>query len=183
MGRYIGNKPSSADGYASSSGWRDPARLDVQWAPRSNSALEQRRPDAFDAPPVRKKVSFEDERPSIDEPEDELVYAGERSELHMGDESDMEEPIMDDDRSFYPEDDDRSHYDDSRPGTMYSEGEGGDRYSMWSQSDGRRSFFDEDKSAATRDRFVKQVEKMYGEYKVPPVPTLNSRQLNGGVVG
>ncbi|KAH9929160.1 uncharacterized protein B0H18DRAFT_1117523 [Fomitopsis serialis] len=186
MGRFIGNKPSSADGYASSSGWRDPARLDVQWAPRSNSALEQRRPDAFDAPPVRKKVSFEDERPSMDEPEDELVYAGERSELHMGDESDMEdetEPVVDDDRSVYPEDDDRSHYGDSRPGTMYSEGEGGDRYSMWSQSDGRRSFFDEDKSAATRDRFVKQVEKMYGEYKVPPVPTLNTRQLKGGVVG
>ncbi|KZT66908.1 hypothetical protein DAEQUDRAFT_767586 [Daedalea quercina L-15889] len=200
MARYIGNKPASADDYAPSSGWRDPERLDARWAPRSNSALEQQRPDAFDVHQARKKVSFEDERPSVEEQEDELVYPGrryrpdmddERSELHMGDDSDMDgdlEPpvdgeidvVMDDDRSFYPEDDDRSHYDDSRPGTAYSEG---DRSSVWSQSDGRRSFFDEEKSASARERFVKQVEKMYGEYKVPPVPALDPRQLNRGVVG
>ncbi|TFY53127.1 hypothetical protein EVJ58_g9627 [Rhodofomes roseus] len=127
MARYTGNKPGSADGYMPSGGWRDPGRLDAQWAPRSNSSLEQRRPDAFDAPSVRKKVSFEDERPSMDEPEDELVYAGERSELHMGEDSDMEddaEHVVDDDRSLYPEDDDRSHYGDSRPGDDVLRGRG-----------------------------------------------------------
>ena len=218
MARYTGGKPASED-YAppASAGWRDPARLDARWAPRSHSALDHRRPDAFRAAsPVRKKVAFEDESRDgddgdDDDAEDELMYSGdrsrsdfdderselnmddERSELHM-DDSDVEDdvepsivlhsepkPAGDDDRSFYPEDDDRSAY--SRPDTMYSEGDGGDRSSMWSQSDGRRSFFDEEKSAVARERFVRQVEKMYGEYTVPPVPSLNARPLNRGMVG
>lgn len=208
MARYTGGKPAS-DEYAppASAGWRDPARLDARWAPRSHSAMDHRRPDAFRAAsPVRKKVSFEDEvrddgddddaedersRPDFDDERSELNMDDERSELNMDDsdvEDDVEpvivlhsepEPPADDDRSFYPEDDDRSAY--SRPDTMYSEGEG-DRSSMWSQSDGRRSFFDEEKSAAARERFVWQVEKMYGEYTVPPVPALDTRPLNRGVV-
>ncbi|EPT02260.1 hypothetical protein FOMPIDRAFT_1160459 [Fomitopsis schrenkii] len=187
MARYTGGKPASVDDYAppASAGWRDPARLDARWAPRSHSALDHRRPDVFRAAsPVRKKVSFEDESWDDDDGEDEM-----RSELNM-DDSDAEdsmEPVVvlqsepepsADSRSFYPEDDDRSAY--SRPETMYSEG---DRSSMWSQSDGRRSFFDEEKSAVARERFVRQVEKMYGEYTVPPVPALNTRSLNRGVVG
>lgn len=194
MTRYIGGKPASMDDHAPpvSAGWRDPSRLAARWAPRSHSALDQRQPDVFRAAsPVRKKVTFEDERDDDDAEDSRSQHDVDDdmddSELNMY-YSDVEEPIVvlqsapepggDDDRSLYPEDDDRSAY--SRPDTMYSEG---DRSSMWSQSDGRRSFFDEEKSAVARERFVRQVEKMYGEYTVPPVPALNARSLNRGVVG
>ncbi|PCH34765.1 hypothetical protein WOLCODRAFT_27443 [Wolfiporia cocos MD-104 SS10] len=171
-------KPSSADGYspASARGWRDPARLDVQWQPRSASALERPRPDVFGGARLKKQVSFEDDdegsRESepvsvldMDDDDDESVYQGADDRLQYQE--------TDEDRSQYlPTDDDRSQHEGERPAAAQEDSEG-DSASMWSQPESRHSFFDEEKSASARQRFVKQVEAMYGEYKVPPVPSLN----------
>ncbi|CCL98480.1 uncharacterized protein FIBRA_00478 [Fibroporia radiculosa] len=181
-GNYPASKPSSSDGYGSRSGWYDPDRLDSQWQPRSASALDRPHYDMVSSLSVRRKVSFEDELPGE-----------ERSVLDMGDDDDDDvdqstQPSLEDASFQYGEgadcsrmeyqsadadleDDDRSHYEDSRPPTMYS-CDGGDASSVWSHPDSRRSFFDEDKSANARARFVRQVEAVYGEYKIPPVPPL-----------
>ncbi|KAI0933260.1 hypothetical protein AcV7_004778 [Taiwanofungus camphoratus] len=168
-------KPMSADGTGRRGSWKlqQVDRLDVQWQPRSASALDRPRPDAFVE--AMNNPHTDDVPQDVD---DSDAYGG--------------ASILDteDDQSQYPDEDDRSHYtDEDRVLAMsvYSAGkehedDEGDRYSMWSVSEGRRSFFDEEKSASTRERFVKQVEAMYGEYHVPPVPPLNTA-ANTGVVG
>lgn len=164
----------SADGYGYRGSWRDPERLDVQWQPRSASALDGVRPSGFDGPVIKRKVSFEDE----------VSYQDEESVLDMDDD---DEEVEDDHSRYLDVEDDRSVYqdvEDDRPQTAYDESDAGDRSSIWSQAESRKSFFDEEKSATARERFVKQVEAMYGEYTVPPVPPLNvAKPLKGGAAG
>lgn len=169
--KYEISKPMSAGGYVDQ---RDPERLDVRWQPRSASALDRPYAGAFSSPSRTRKVSFTDEA--------EAEHGDDVSELDMGDESyEDETPEAQAEDVDVDVDDDRSVYvDDSRPATMYDGSDGGDRSSVWSQQDSRKSFFDEEKSASTRERFVKQVEAMYGEYKVPPVPPLNVKPSEDG---
>ncbi|KZT00003.1 uncharacterized protein LAESUDRAFT_745979 [Laetiporus sulphureus 93-53] len=159
------NKPTSADGYGPNSGWRDPKMLGAQWQPRSASALDAPRPRALNGGGIQRKVSFEDNASHDDR----------ASERDVDDDLSHYEPADGERVQEEDPEDDQSHYDDSRPPTVYGDGSEVETSSVWSQSESRRSFFDEEKSASARAHFVRQVEAMYGEYTVPPVPALPAR--------
>ena len=161
------------------------ARLDVNWQPRSASAMDVRDP----SPDARW-----DGRRSWSEYDDEHGAGGSRASGETSAEVDAVISML---RAHRKDLDGRSTLalpsasghggsEDSRSTQYYelSDGEEGEeeekiRYSVWSDSKSRASILDDETSGDVRERFVKRVEAMYGKEIIPPVPQLSVPPRSG----
>lgn len=160
------------------------ARLDVNWQPRSASAMDVRDP----SPDARW-----DGRRSWSEYDDEHGAGGSRVSGETSAEVDAVISML---RAHKKDIDGRSTLappsssangdkEDPRSTRYYDISDGEDlddeksRYSVWSDAKSRASILDDETSEDVRQRFVKRVEAMYGKEIVPPVPQISVPPRSG----
>ncbi|KAK7696403.1 hypothetical protein QCA50_001058 [Cerrena zonata] len=166
--------PMSADAAnRNPSSFRPVGGLDVNWQPRSASAMDVRDPS--------QDARWEGRR-SWSEYDDEHGAGGSRASGETSAEVDAVISMLrahkkDLDGRGTPSASATGDNQDSRSTQYYDLSDNDDeeiRYSVWSDSKSRASILDDEKSEDVRQRFVKRVEAMYGKEIVPPVPQLSA---------
>lgn len=154
-------------------------QLDARWQPRSASALDTRR------------VSDEDRRRSWVDYSDDSLEPDLEPKARQGARPVSSDSHADIDSVLSMFRDDEGHGEAVRRSgekakprsTFYfdvdEDDESFNRYSVWSEGARPVSILDAEKSGDAREKFVKQVEAMYQQGDIPPVPPLAPAARNG----